>query len=367
MGIWCSEDRIEAARHADLYDYLLFNHSEDFHAYNKSLRLKCDDNVSIPRGYSGFCRFGSDSKDYIYKGNSIDFLMQYYDYDFQEAVFALTEDMDMEFDDEVIDEDIEERIARHKKNQAKIRSLSLARRAKNEVNKDGSDIVLPEKSHEGYRRLYGYLVKTRGIDAETIDFLIEKHLIYQDVLGNVVFVNHEKSWAEKRWTNTFIEKRCRYADSCERYTESDYKCCGCMGVCTDYKKVSTHQIVGGSKSAGYWSFSSEDKAKTDQYRIYICEAAIDAISLFELHRLKNGSEGIKGGIYVSIGGAGKQKTIEGIKDKAMKRGIKKSQIYIAVDSDDAGEACRKRNEDLLYILPEHKDWNDDLKAYKGMI
>ena len=90
----------------------------------------------------------------------------------------------------------------------------------------------------------------------------------------------------------------------------------------------------------------------------MCEAAIDAISLYELHRIE-GKE--IGRWYISIGGAGKQGSIDWLKDK-----FKKAKFILAVDSDEAGESCRNRNPDLQSIIPSNKDWNEDLMIIKGI-
>ena len=89
---------------------------------------------------------------------------------------------------------------------------------------------------------------------------------------------------------------------------------------------------------------------------YVCEAAIDAISLYEL--LKEPA------YYISIAGStGKQPAIDRLKQQEFL-----DDIILAVDSDDAGQKTRDNNPDLKSIIPGRKDWNEDLvsnrKLYK---
>ena len=59
--------------------------------------------------------------------------------------------------------------------------------------------------------------------------------------------------------------------------------------------------------------------------------------------------------YFSIAGAAKQPAIDRLKNS-------KLELTLAVDNDDAGQKCRDRNPGLACILPEKKDWNEDLQA-----
>ncbi len=87
-------------------------------------------------------------------------------------------------------------------------------------------------------------------------------------------------------------------------------------------------------------------------KCYICEAAIDAISLYELHKIQRNHEEA---YYISIAGVAKQPAIDRLKKY-------KYKLVLAVDNDDAGQNCRNRNSELEYIIPMHKDWNEDLQA-----
>lgn len=174
--------------------------------------------------------------------------------------------------------------------------------------------VFPPPLKGKYKHLFAYLLK-RGISAETIQLLVDRGLLYQEGQhNNIVFVNEERDWAELRGTY-------------------------------DRGLTAFHGVVENCRRDGYWMFMPGDDAEV----AYICEAAIDAISLYELHR-KMGWKGEAA--YISIGGVGKQPAIDTIKNSM--------EAVLAVDNDEAGEECRKRNPDLMSVIPIHKDWNEDL-------
>lgn len=179
------------------------------------------------------------------------------------------------------------------------------------------DFHIPEPVSGGrfaYKRLYGYLIKNRMLPDWMVNRLIEQNLLYQTVENNnICFINSEKDYIEIR--GSLSDKR----------------------FCQDMS----------SRIDGYWSFTI---GKPE--RVYICEGAIDAISLYLLlkHYKKNTN-----GMYVSIGGAAKQPAINRIKSEY-------DNVYIAVDNDPAGDKCFENNSELHRILPKNKDWNEDWKA-----
>ena len=92
--------------------------------------------------------------------------------------------------------------------------------------------------------------------------------------------------------------------------------------------------------------------------VYVCEAAIDAISLMILQQKYNPK--IKA-CYASIGGV-KDKAIDKLKSMFKK-------VIIAVDNDDKAYEFRDKHTDLFNIVPPAKlgnngqlikDWNDVL-------
>lgn len=162
-----------------------------------------------------------------------------------------------------------------------------------------------------------YLHGRRGISLETVDLLISRNLLYEDTNHNCVFINAVADWGEVRGTSG----------------------------------KPFHGIIKNARPDGFWwlehLIDGDERKKT----VFICEAAIDAISLYEIYKITNRLT--FPAVFVSIGGVAKQQTIER---------LKKRKCIIAVDNDIAGEQCRNRNGSLRAFTPKGKDWNDDLIA-----
>ena len=174
----------------------------------------------------------------------------------------------------------------------------------------------PKPVNGTYKNLFAYL-KSRGISFETIQMLVSQKIMYQEKSkNNIVFINMERDFAELRGTYTFGKP--------------------------------FHGIVTNSRHDGFWWFRTSKNATKG----YICEAAIDAISLYELHKIQGKQEKA---YYISIAGVAKQPAIDRLKNS-------KLNIVIAVDNDTAGQQCRDKNSELEYILPKNKDWNKDLQV-----
>ena len=170
--------------------------------------------------------------------------------------------------------------------------------------------VFPEKA-ENNAAVHAYLVK-RGFTLEVIEELETRELLYQDTRRNAVFRNAAGDFYESRgtWSGRPFHQCGKKAPDC------------------------------------FWSFvpyGSPAKA-------YICESAIDAVSLYLLH-LRSGTDN-PGNAYCGIAGVANQKTIERIH--------KHLPVVLAVDNDAAGDQCRSRNRDLPAVIPRRKDWNEDL-------
>lgn len=224
-------------------------------------------------------------------GNSIDFLKNYMGYTFVEAVQALS------------DTSVSA--------SAPIHPAGYLQNGIRNVPPE-----FPEPVNGTYKNLFAYL-RSRGIPSETIQMLISQKIIYQEKSkNNIVFINMERNFAELRGTYTFGKP--------------------------------FHGIVPNSRHDGFWWFCTSKNATKG----YICEAAIDAVSLYELHKIQGRQEEA---YYISIAGVSKQPAIDRLKNS-------KLHIVLAVDNDAAGQQCRNKNSELEYILPKNKDWNEDLQA-----
>ena len=315
-----TKEQMRAARRANLYSYVLKYHADSFVKAGNSIKFKNNMSISIKNGYSGYYDFSNDEK-----GNSVDFLVRHLGYELCDAVHALVSnavDVDVSYIDYVqID--------------------------------NQKEFHFPAPKQGKYKKLFAYL-NSRQISNATISLLLNKKLIYQDEHDNIVFACAEHDWGEIRGTSTYYEQRCKRMEKCIRYEAQEYKYCKHMKTCKEYKKSSFKGMVANSREDGYWCFS---ETNIDVKDIYICEASIDAISLYELHKLSGKKEN---NIYVSIGGAGKQKTIDRIK----KMPSSKHKIILAVDNDKAGRECLERNPECEFIVPQNKDWNEDLTKFR---
>ena len=283
-----TKDEIRAARVRSLWDYLLRFHPDEFRAVGTDMLCsKAKDNIYIKRGFPGFNDFSSGNH-----GNSVDFLIKYLGYGFVDAVNALNG------------------------SHVPVCRTNPPPQGSTDVRRTSSmKICMPEAAPGPYRRVYAYLMH-RGIPADIIQRLESSGLLYQDKpYGNAVFISQERDYCELRGTLTYSE---RPFHGCRRSAPDRF----------------------------WYTVSPDGKPQT----AFICEGAIDAISLLLIHR--------KAGItvpaaYFSIGGVSNQQAIERIK-----------RIFpapvLAVDNDPAGQKCRERNPDLGYIVPVLKDWNEDL-------
>ena len=174
-------------------------------------------------------------------------------------------------------------------------------------------LTLPVPANSPYSRVHAYL-RQRGLSASLINSMITRRLLYQDVpFGNAVFVTPEQDYCEIRGTLTYTDKPFH----------------GCRKLKTDR----------------FWYYTDSANPQI----AYICEAAIDAVSLYCLY---SGSGCEVPAVFVSIGGVSNQQSINRIK--------KRFPAVLAVDNDEAGHACRNRNLDIPAVFPAFKDWNEDL-------
>ena len=319
MGVSVSKDQYDRACSVDLFEFLVRNHSFAVKVEYGSALLLADKHVSVKRGFHGYRNFRTNET-----GNNIDYLMNFLGYNYQTAVLALIGEAGIQTDYvPVVNPPIPEK----------------------------KEIDLPDPLEGRYKNLYAFLI-ARKIPVDVIQMLIQRGILYQSKEGNnIVFVNPQGDYCELRGTNSYADRRCRKRTECSRYCSGDHTWCKEMDDCVDYKPDPFHGCRK-TRPDRFWYFDP-DPSKTTQY-IYVCEAAIDAISLYVIHGKQGYTD--KKSVYVSIGGAANQKTIDRISRKS-----KSGTVILAVDNDVAGQECRNRNPELTYVLPRNKDWNDDLK------
>lgn len=220
-------------------------------------------------------------------GNSIDCLVRYLHYSFRDAVNALT---------------------------SKGHMIPLDVPPVHHA--DENTFVIPEPAGTPYSRVFAYLTRQRCIPEEIILRLFREKLLYQEAkTGNAVFFSRDGSFCELRGT------------------------CSLNGQ--------AFHGIRRRHPACFWSVKNTDQGVQ---RAFICESAIDAVSLMVLHMRKGYGEP---SAYVSIGGVRNQQTINRIHASV--------PVILAVDNDPAGQACRDRNPSLESLIPVLKDWNEDLQ------
>lgn len=173
----------------------------------------------------------------------------------------------------------------------------------------------PETTSGAFKRVFAYLTVTRKIPRDVVTELIAKKLLSEDLQHNCVFAS----------------------DACN-YSEL-------VGTLSD---VRFKGIAPGSDADGYWVAGNVD-ADT----VYICESAIDAVSLFAIQKT------------IAPERAAAVASIGGLKPAAVRRLQERfSTCVIAVDNDDAGEKFAATFPELRRIKSKWKDWNEDLcKSY----
>ncbi len=100
--------------------------------------------------------------------------------------------------------------------------------------------------------------------------------------------------------------------------------------------------------------------QSSDHRIIITESAIDALSFHALHGHQND-------FYLSIGGQlGKRQLL--LIQRTIKNISEGVSLFVAVDNDEKGNDYSHILQDSLAgititrLLPQSKDWNDDLQA-----
>ncbi len=208
------------------------------------------------------------------------------------------------------------------------------------------ELILPEKN-DNYKRVYAYLIKTRGIDQEILSKAMNEKKIYQDLKGNCVFIgyneNNEPKYCSKRATN-------------------DSK---------PYKR----DELGSDKS---YPFVLQGNCNLS-YSLIVCESSIDVLSHATLTKMYNkDSNAWKNDTRISLGCTS---------DKALERYLKENKNinkiifaldndYLAKDKDGnyrnwgqlSAEKYVRKYKEIGYNVIIHKpmlnDFNEDLKMVR---
>lgn len=193
--------------------------------------------------------------------------------------------------------------------------------------------------HTDMRRVYAYLVKSRLIAHEVVSHFVKQKLLYESC---------EKS-----------------RDGRKEYHNAVFVGLDEHGVARHAHKRGLYTMGGGFKGNvdGCNPAYSFHHVGTSN-RLYVFEAPVDMLSFITLY-----PKGWQQHSYVSLCGISEHAMI-----KMLELYPHLDQVYLCLDHDPAGIEASEKYYDMLTergiqcgcVLPEHKDWNESIKAAKGL-
>lgn len=195
------------------------------------------------------------------------------------------------------------------------------------------EFVLPPKNQDN-RRAFAYLC-SRGIDPEIISHCMKRGLVYEDAKHhNAVFVGHDEAGTA------------RYAMLRSTVSNSSFKI----------------EQAGSNKA---FSFCMKGSGQT----LYVCEAAIDALSVATLRKL--GGRDWRKGSYLALGGVTASAEILPPALERMLQNPSFNRVVLSLDNDGKGQRAARNIFGLLrqrypqielkVCVPREKDFNDQLR------
>lgn len=196
------------------------------------------------------------------------------------------------------------------------------------------EFSLPPRNQNN-RRAFAYLC-ARGIDPEIINHCMRRGVIYEDAQHhNVVFVGHDEKGAAK------------YAMLRSTVSNSSFKI----------------EQAGSDKSYG---FCMQGRGST----LYVCEAAIDALSVATLRKL--GGRDWRQDNYLALGGVTASAEKLPLALERMLQSSSFNRIVLSLDNDEPGQRASRNIFALLrqrypqiepkVCVPQEKDFNDQLRV-----
>ena len=182
----------------------------------------------------------------------------------------------------------------------------------------------PPKLSKNMHRTFAYLIKTRKIDADIVQhFVNEKKILETEGYHNVAFCGYDEKGEMKQ-----------------------------MHLRSTLPGNRFFMDIDGSDKQYYFRHIGTNSD------VYVFEAPIDMLSYITMNK-----ENWQESSYVCLGGV----AIDALKN-VLSTNEQISKVYMCVDRDDAGDKTVKRIGDELNemgyewerILPENKDWNEDL-------
>ena len=186
---------------------------------------------------------------------------------------------------------------------------------------------LPEVNRD-MRRVFAYLAKGRHIDRTIVTHFARARLLYEDAkYHNCVFVGRDKQGIPRH-----AHKR----------------------SCNSFGKSFRQNVEGSDPKYSFHHMGTDG-------RLFVFEAPIDLLSYLTLH-----PENWQAHSYVACCGTSAIPALS-----MMERMSAPEEVYLCLDNDQAGEKGSLRMAEQIAeqfniasdrLLPEHKDWNDDLCA-----
>lgn len=192
-----------------------------------------------------------------------------------------------------------------------------------------AEVKLPEASPDMHR-LYGYLLHERCLDREVVHAFIHKGILYEDAVNhNAVFVGLDEKGVARH-----VQKR-------STVPQSSFK----------------NNLEGSDAAYAFHHIGTSD-------RLYVFEAPIDMLAFISLHKA-----GWEQHSYVAL-----CSTADCAAIRMLKTYPNLKSVYLCLDHDSAGIEGAYRVAESIHALgdysvwrkmPEHKDWDEDLKALHG--
>lgn len=186
---------------------------------------------------------------------------------------------------------------------------------------------LPEANRD-MRRVFAYLVKHRHIDRSVVTHFARARILYEDAkYHNCVFVGRDECGIPRH-----AHKR----------------------SCNSFGKAFRQNVEGSDPRYSFHHMGTDG-------RLFVFEAPIDLLSYLTLHPVDWQTHS-----YVACCGTSAIPALS-----MLERMPAPEKVYLCLDNDQAGETGSLRMAEQIAeqfniasdrLLPEHKDWNDDLCA-----
>lgn len=304
MGVYVhfTDEQKYRANNVDLADFLK-RQGEKLIPSGRDKRLASDHSITV-RGNQWYDHSAERG------GYAIDFVRQYYDLTYPEAVTKLLGGEQGQVYDSAGQEELEPK----------------------------KPFALPDMNPD-MRRAYAYLVKTRLLSRDVVSFFAKQKLIYESCekskdrtkeYHNAVFVGMDENGVP------------RHAHKRGLYTEGK----------------AFRGNVDGCDPAYSFHYAGTDK------RLYVFEAPIDLLSYITLH-----PQDWQKHSYVALCGVSEYAML-----KMLELYPNLDCVVLCLDHDEAGIEASEKYLDLLTEmgtqcereLSEYKDWNEDIKAWHGL-